>query len=205
MAASKPTHIPWRPVDTGSSPSPATASPFPTAAGDRPCWRQTLAATHAQAQTPNDCFFFVLRTTRNRIGHFMPCRRPSPPTISRTYHRVSVFDQFVLGHIVDFLRLLEQVAQEVLQLVRLNVTAVVAVVFAPDLRRNQIIKINGPGFGEKFLFLRAPRSCKSYLHKLNAGFERIVETEEQQKILLHGQQLGQLCVCVWLFWSPERI
>lgn len=53
--------------------------------------------------------------------------------IHTTYHCVGVLDQLVLGHIVDFLRLLEQVAQEVLQLVRLDVAAVVAVVLAPNL------------------------------------------------------------------------
>ncbi len=32
----------------------------------------------------------------------------------------------------------------------------------------------------------------SYLHELDAGVQRVVEPEEQQEILLHGQQLGQL-------------
>lgn len=31
-----------------------------------------------------------------------------------------------------------------------------------------------------------------YFHKFHARLERIVESEEKQKILLHGEQLGQL-------------
>lgn len=55
-----------------------------------------------------------------------------------TYHRIGVLDQLILGHIIDFLRLLQQVAQEVLQFVCLNIAAVVAVVLAPDLFTHKI-------------------------------------------------------------------
>ena len=32
----------------------------------------------------------------------------------------------------------------------------------------------------------------SHLHELYAGIERVVEAEEQQKVLLHRKQLGEL-------------
>ena len=31
-----------------------------------------------------------------------------------------------------------------------------------------------------------------YLHELYAGVERVVEPEQKEEVLLHGQQLGQL-------------
>lgn len=39
--------------------------------------------------------------------------------------------------------------------------------------------------------LRKHRHC-TYLHEFNTRFEWIVESEKQQKVLLHWQKLGQL-------------
>jgi len=50
-----------------------------------------------------------------------------------THHGIGVLNELVLGHIIDLFGLFEQVAQEVLQLIRLDVTRVVGVVFTPDL------------------------------------------------------------------------
>jgi hypothetical protein len=31
-----------------------------------------------------------------------------------------------------------------------------------------------------------------YLHKLDTGFQGIIETEEQEKVFFHGEELGEL-------------
>ncbi len=41
----------------------------------------------------------------------------------------------------------------------------------------------------------------SHLHELYAGIERVVEAEEQQKVLLHRKQLGEL---VFFFKKKEN-
>lgn len=53
--------------------------------------------------------------------------------ITHTHHGVCVFNELILGDIVDLLGLLEQVTQEILKLIRLNVTRVISIVFTPDL------------------------------------------------------------------------
>lgn len=50
-----------------------------------------------------------------------------------TYHSIGVLNELVLGHVVDLFGLFEQIAQEILQLIRFNVTRIVGVVFTPDL------------------------------------------------------------------------
>lgn len=50
-----------------------------------------------------------------------------------TYHSIGVLNELVLGHVVDLFGLFEQIAQEIFQLIRFNVTRIVGVVFTPDL------------------------------------------------------------------------
>ena len=42
---------------------------------------------------------------------------------------------------------------------------------------------------------------KSYFHKLNAWFQRIVKSEQKQKILLHGKQLCKLEKKIYLLMT----
>lgn len=53
--------------------------------------------------------------------------------ITHTHHGVCVFNELIFGDIVDLLGLFEQVTQEILKLIRLNVTRVISIVFTPDL------------------------------------------------------------------------
>ena len=36
-----------------------------------------------------------------------------------------------------------------------------------------------------------------YLHEFDARVERVVETEEEQKVFLHGKQLGELLCIIY--------